>query len=111
MKLDVTAKAAAGLIFACSAFSGASAQNTNSGEIRGTITDSSGAIIPGATVEVKDVDKGQVHTYTTDGAGLYDTGSIVPDHYLITVSRDGFQTYVRGPITLDVSTVDNRCGA
>ena len=105
MKLDVTAKAAAGLILVCSAFSGASAQNTNSGEIRGTITDSSGAIIPGATVEVKDVDKGQVHTYTTDGAGLYDTGSIVPDHYLITVSRDGFQTYVRGPITLDVSTV------
>jgi hypothetical protein len=105
MKLQFTGKAATGLIFACSVLSAANAQNTNSGEIRGTITDSSGAIIPGATVEVKDVDKGQVHTYTTDGAGLYDTGSIVPDHYLITVSRDGFQTYVRGPITLDVSTV------
>jgi Carboxypeptidase regulatory-like domain len=80
------------------------AQNTNSGDIRGVVTDSSGAIIPGASVKVDDVDKGITHTYTTDGAGLYDTGSIVPDHYLITVTAPGFQTYVRGPITLDVST-------
>ncbi len=76
------------------------AQNTNSGDIRGVVTDSTGAVIPGATVKVDDVDKGISHTYTTDGAGLYDTGSIVPDHYLITVTASGFQTYVRGPITL-----------
>src|SRR5581483_6941859 len=81
------------------------AQNTNSGDIRGIVTDSSGAIIPGATVKVDDVDKGITHTYTTDGAGLYDTGSVVPDHYLITVTAPGFQTYVRGPITLMVATV------
>jgi hypothetical protein len=81
------------------------AQNTNSGDIRGVVTDSSGAIIPGATVKVDDVDKGISHTYTTDGAGLYDTGSIVPDHYLITVTAPGFQSYVRGPITLQVGTV------
>jgi hypothetical protein len=80
-------------------------QNTNSGDIRGVVTDATGAIIPGATVTVKDVDKGETHTYTTDGAGLYDTGSIVPDHYLVTVTSPGFQTYVRGPITLDVRTV------
>lgn len=81
------------------------AQNTNSGEIRGVVTDSSGAIIPGATVKVDDIDKGISHTYTTDGAGLYDTGSIVPDHYLITITAPGFQSYVRGPITLQVATV------
>ena len=60
------------------------AQNTNSGEIRGVVTDSAGAVIPGATVKVDDVDKGISHTYTTDGAGLYDhwfdrSGSL-PDH-------------------------------
>jgi hypothetical protein len=81
------------------------AQNTNSGEIRGVVTDSSGAIIPGATVKVDDVDKGISHTYTTDGAGLYDTGSIVPDHYLITITASGFQTLVRGPVTLRAETV------
>lgn len=105
MQLKRSAGAVIALAFACTMANLAGAQNTNSGEIRGVVADSSGAIIPGAKVEVKDVDKGQVHTYTTDGAGLYDTGSIVPDHYLITVTRDGFQTYVRGPITLDVSTV------
>jgi Carboxypeptidase regulatory-like domain len=81
------------------------AQNTNSGEIRGVVTDSSGAIIPGATVKVDDVDKGISHIYTTDSSGLYDTGSIVPDHYLITITAPGFQSYVRGPITLQVATV------
>jgi hypothetical protein len=82
----------------------ASAQNTNSGDIRGTVTDPSGAVIPDVTVTAKDVDKGVVKTFATDSAGLYDTGSIVPDHYLITFTKDGFDTFVRGPITLDVGT-------
>jgi hypothetical protein len=33
------------------------AQNTNSGDLRGTVTDATGAVIPGVKVEVKDVDK------------------------------------------------------
>jgi hypothetical protein len=79
-----------------------SAQNTNSGDIRGTVTDTSGAVIPGVTVTVTDVDKGITQTFTTDGAGLYETGSIVPDHYKLTFTKQGFTTLVRGPITLDV---------
>jgi hypothetical protein len=80
------------------------AQNTNSGDIRGTVTDQSGAVVPGVTVTVLDVDKNVTRTFTTDGAGLYDTGSIVPDHYLITFTKDGFEAYQRGPITLEVGT-------
>jgi Carboxypeptidase regulatory-like domain len=84
------------------------AQNTNSGDIRGTVTDTTGAVIPGVKVEVRDVDKGVVKTYVTNGAGLYDTGSITPDRYLLTFTKTGFGTFVRGPITLDVSiqTID-----
>jgi len=41
-------------------------------------------------------------SFTTDEAGLYDTGPIVPDHYLLTFTKDGFQKYVRGPISLAV---------
>jgi hypothetical protein len=78
------------------------AQNTNSGDIRGTVTDATGAVIPGATVKVEDVDKGVTRTLVTDEAGLYDTGPIVPDRYLLTFTKEGFQTYVRGPITLAV---------
>src|SRR5882757_10070918 len=84
------------------------AQNTNSGDLRGTVTDTTGAVIPGVRVEVRDVDKGVVKTYVTNGAGLYDTGSITPDRYLLTFTKTGFGTFVRGPITLDVSiqTID-----
>jgi hypothetical protein len=34
------------------------AQNTNSGDIRGTATDSAGAVIPGVTVTVRDKERG-----------------------------------------------------
>ncbi|MBT9332975.1 TonB-dependent receptor [Paracidobacterium acidisoli] len=81
------------------------AQNTNSGDIRGTVTDPSGAVIPGVTVTVLDVDKGDTHIFVTDGAGLYDTNSIVPDRYQLTFTKQGFTTYVRGPITLQVGAV------
>src|SRR5215475_10107080 len=45
------------------------AQNTNSGDLRGTALDPTGAIIPGVTVTVTDVDKGVTRTYVTDSAG------------------------------------------
>jgi hypothetical protein len=80
------------------------AQNTNSGDLRGTVTDTTGAVIPEVSVEVKDVDKGVTHTYVTDNSGLYDTGSIVPDHYVITFTKEGFGKFVRGPVTLQVGT-------
>ncbi len=81
------------------------AQNSNSGVIRGTVTDSSGAVIQGVTVSVLDVDKGVTTTYVTNSAGLYDTGSIVTDHYTVTFTKAGFDTYVRGPVTLNVDII------
>lgn len=81
------------------------AQNTNSGDIRGTAIDAAGAVIPSAAVTVLDVDKNTTKTYVTDSAGLYDTGPIVTDHYLLTFTRDGFKTYQRGPITLHAETL------
>lgn len=81
-----------------------SAQNTNSADLRGTVTDPKGAVIAGATITVLNIDKDVTRTYTSDKAGVYDTGSIVPNHYLVTVSAPGFKSLVRGPITLDVGT-------
>jgi hypothetical protein len=84
------------------------AQNTNSGDVRGTATDSTGAVIPDVTVTVTDVDQGVVRTYQTDGAGLYDTGAIPEDHYKLAFTKGGFETLVRGPVTvsLGIQTVD-----
>ena len=84
------------------------AQNTNSGDLRGTAMDTTGAIIQAVTVTVTDVDKGVTRTYVTDSAGLYDTGAIPEDHYIVKFTKEGFETYVRGPITvtLGVFTVN-----
>src|SRR5258708_4052985 len=76
------------------------AQNTNSADLRGTVMDAKGAVLAGATVTIKDVDKDITHTYITDAAGLFETGPIVPDHYLVTFTARGFKTEVRGPITI-----------
>ncbi len=80
------------------------AQSTNSGDIRGTITDTSGAVISGATITVLNTNTGISKNYTSDEAGLYDTSSIVTGSYTITVSREGFGKSIRGPITLQVGT-------
>lgn len=81
------------------------AQNTNAGDIRGVVTDATGAVIQGATITVLDKDKGLTTTYTTDHAGLYDTGPIVTDNYQVTVTKEGFAPFVRSQITLQVGTV------
>jgi hypothetical protein len=78
------------------------AQSINSADLRGTVTDSSGAMIPGVTVTVRNVDTGVSNDYTTNQDGLYDTNSIVIGSYQVTFSKDGFQQLVRGPISLQV---------
>src|SRR5216684_7708431 len=77
-------------------------QSTNAGDIRGTVTDSSGALIPGVAVTVMNVDTGVSKTFTTNQSGLYDTDSIVTGSYTVTFAKDGFQKLVRGPITLQL---------
>lgn len=78
------------------------AQSTNAGDIRGTVTDSSGALIPGVTVSVTNVDTGVMKSFVTNDAGIYDTDSIVTGNYRVEFSKEGFEKLVRGPITLQV---------
>ncbi len=77
-------------------------QSTNAGDIRGSVTDSTGALIPGVTVTVVNVDTGVSKEFTTNQSGLYDTDSIVTGSYTLTFSKAGFQKLVRGPVTLQV---------
>jgi hypothetical protein len=79
------------------------AQATNSADITGTVTDATGAVVPGVTVTVTDVDKNSQHVYTTNAAGLYDTGPIVPeDHYTVVFKKEGFSSLQRGPMLLNI---------
>ncbi|HZC44108.1 MAG TPA: carboxypeptidase-like regulatory domain-containing protein, partial [Acidobacteriaceae bacterium] len=100
-----TARLVLPICFSLCAIGTGLAQNTNSGDIRGSVTDSTGAVLPGVTVTVTDIDKNVTRTYVTNSSGLYDTGSIVPDNYTLTFTKEGFETYVRGPIVLMVGTI------
>lgn len=81
------------------------AQNTNSGEIRGTVTDPTGAAMPGVTVTILNVDTGVTRDVTTNQDGIYDAVSILPGNYKITFSAKGFNNLVRDGITLQVQTL------
>src|SRR5437016_6639561 len=69
----------------------ASAQ-TGSSSITGTVTDSSGAVVPGAKVTAKNEATGVTYTQTTTGAGLYSFPSLPVGNYSITVENTGFKT-------------------
>lgn len=84
------------------------AQNTNAGEIRGTVMDPSGAIVPGANVVLLDTLTGVKTQVVTNAAGIYDALSLVPGNYSLTFSAAGFNTFVRQGVVLraEVITVD-----
>lgn len=60
------------------------------GAIQGTVTDQSDAVVPGATVTIKNVATGQTVTRTTTGGGLYNSGPLTPGNYTVSVSAKGF---------------------
>src|SRR5258707_3191600 len=88
------------------------AQSTNSGDIRGTVTDSSGAVIAGASVVLTNIDTGESQEFTTNDKGIYDTVSTRPGNYNLTFTKAGFKRVTQGPVVLRVSviTVDASLG-
>jgi outer membrane receptor protein involved in Fe transport len=81
------------------------AQNANSGEIKGTVTDSSGAVIPGASVAIRNVQTGVTIHSVTNGEGLYDVPSVPTGDYSLTFSKPGFRDFVRNGVTLQLATI------
>src|SRR5438309_3713297 len=72
--------------------SSASAQLSGKGEIKGVVTDSSGAVVPDATVTATSTTQGTKFTRTTSSSGDFDLTPLNPDVYTVTVTRAGFQT-------------------
>lgn len=83
----------------------ADAQAVNSGEIRGTVTDPSGAVVPGVSVTILNTQTGVKTDVVTNEAGLYDALSLLPGSYSITFHKEGFNTLVRQGIDLQVRVI------
>ncbi len=72
------------------------------GTISGLITDSSGAAIPGAKLQLLNVATGTLANTVTTHAGLYSFVSLSPGTYQLTVSHAGFRTLIQKSITVTV---------
>lgn len=93
------------LITAVLAASFSFAQNANTGEIKGTVSDSSGAVVAGVTVAITNVQTGVAITTSTNSAGIYDVPSVPIGQYRIVFSKTGFRNSVREGITLQIQTI------
>ena len=61
------------------------------GSITGTVTDSSGASIAGATVTIRQVDTNAIRTVTTSDVGSYTVTQLAPGTYSVKVDKTGFE--------------------
>jgi hypothetical protein len=81
------------------ACSGALVAQTQTGRLRGQIVDATGAVIPGASISVKN-SSGLVLSATSDGTGAYDVKNLAPGKYTVSVTAKGF-----APTTKEVEIV------
>lgn len=74
-----------------------------SASITGTVKDSSGAIVPGATVSVKHLETGLTRAVATEASGSYSVSSLPVGQYEVSAERAGFKQEVRRGINLVVA--------
>jgi hypothetical protein len=78
------------------------AQGATSATVLGTVTDSAGAVVPTASIQIKNLATGQVQQAPTDGQGRFAIAELPVGNYEATATANGFQTTVRRGITLTV---------
>lgn len=81
------------------------AQSRASGEIRGTVLDTSGAAVPGAAITIQNMDTGVITKLTSDNTGVYDAASVEPGTYTVTFEKEGFKRLVKSDIILHVEAI------
>lgn len=89
------------LLLACTA---AKAQ-APTGQITGTITDPTGAVVGGATVTLTNPATNLQRTTVSNDAGIYDFPALLPGVYNLKVEKQGFQTVTRSGVELQVAQV------
>jgi len=98
------------LVIACYLFclSGTSvkAQNAN-GTLTGTVADPSGAVIPGATVIMKNDQSGDERRTVSNNDGFFAINAVLPGDYSVTIQAQGFEAYTRKGVHFDLGDKRN----
>src|SRR5271156_698874 len=93
----------AGLVFLLLLSPAAKAQGVGaSGQIKGTVYDPSGSVIPGVNVEAVDTAKGTHYTAASDASGQFQFANLPPSIYELTSRHAGLQTQVQKGLQLEV---------
>ena len=72
------------------------------GTVDGTVSDASGAAVPGAQVTLTNSGTHEKRTQTTSAQGLYQFVNVVPGEYLLEVEKSGFKHFTRENVTVQV---------
>jgi len=72
------------------------------GRILGTVTDQTGAVMPGVVVTVLDTQRGLARSLATDQAGEYNAPNLIPGTYTIRVAAPGFKVLNRPNVLVEV---------
>jgi hypothetical protein len=82
----------------------ASAQIGGAGTLKGTVTDASGALVPGATVTALHLSTGTESRRESTAAGLFVVTPLAPGAYKVTVTANGFRGFVQENVIIDALT-------
>jgi hypothetical protein len=94
------------MVLLCS-FGAAMAQNDR-GSVTGKLTDSTGAIVPDASISLRNVATGVVQESKTNSAGDYNFQSLIPGIYTLTASAPGFKKTERTNLNVDVNAANEQ---
>lgn len=92
-----------GLLILCA---GAAAfAQAGGGGVSGLVADPSGAVVPGATIQLKNQATGVTRSTVSTAAGLYSFVAVPPGTYEVTTSQTGFQKMVQNHVTVTVDQI------
>ena len=92
------------LLLGCAGATAMAAQTVAVAQISGIVRDDSGGVLPGVEVTVMQVETGAVRTVFTNEHGAYVLPNLPVGPYRLTVTLQGFNTYVQEGIVLQVQT-------
>ena len=78
----------------------------STGSVVGTVSDETGAIVPGAKVTITERSTGRMLNLTTNSAGIYNSGPLSPGEYAVRVEAAGFAATVT-TLTVQVNNTSN----
>src|SRR5688572_4845125 len=75
-------------------------QGASTSTISGTVVDASGGVLPGATISAKHLATGVITTGVTNTQGAFTLPSLPSGAYEVTITMEGFKTYVAKDVVL-----------